>query len=187
MMMMSNEFSAMPLSPAGRGARIVAVRGAYGRNRRSRLPHPTETTPSSHDHHYRIFDQRLERVEQHGAERAVNGAMVGGEPDRHHVRSLDLAVAHDRALLSGSDRENGRVRWIDNGVEFLDPIHAEVRYRASAALIFLRCQLAGTRAGGKVLHLVGNDGERFLLGMAQDRRDQSARYRHGDADVGMLV
>src|SRR5262249_38550881 len=103
-----------------------------------------------------------------------------------HVRSLDLAVAHDRALLSGSDRENGRVRRIDNGVEFLDPIHAEVRYRAGAALIFVRRQLASTRAGGKVLHLVGNDGERFLRGRATARRDPPARYRPGAADVGML-
>src|SRR5665647_1211494 len=43
------------------------------------------------------------------------------------------------------------------------------------------------RAGGVVLHRVGNRRERLALGLAHDRRDQPARDRHRDADVGMLV
>src|SRR5262249_13095445 len=57
----------------------------------------------------------------------------------------------------------GGVRRIDDGVEFLDPVHAEVRHRAGPALIFMRRQLARTRTRGKILHLVGDDGKRLLL------------------------
>src|SRR5215216_5406520 len=43
------------------------------------------------------------------------------------------------------------------------------------------------RARGEVLHLAGDGGQRLALGLADDRRDQAARHRHRDADVGMLV
>src|SRR5215831_19217402 len=100
---------------------------------------------------------------------------------------FDLAVAYDCALLPGADRKNGGVRRIDDGIEFLDPVHAEVGYRAGPTLIFMWRQLARARTRGKILHLVGDDGKRFLLRLAHHRRDQPAGYRDCDPDVETLV
>src|SRR4029453_11352141 len=98
-----------------------------------------------------ILDQGLERAEKLGPERTVDRAMVGSETDRHDMRRLDLAVAHDRALLRGADREDSRVRRIDDGIELLDPVHAEIRDRAGAALIFLRLEFSCPRPCGEIL------------------------------------
>ena len=40
---------------------------------------------------------------------------------------------------------------------------------------------------GHVLHLVGDHRQRLVVGMADDRRDQPAGDRDGDADIGMFV
>src|SRR6266487_1253496 len=69
----------------------------------------------SHHHHHGVLDQGLERADELGPERTVDRAVIGGESDRHDMRGFDLAVAHDRALLAGADRENGRMRRIDDG------------------------------------------------------------------------
>src|SRR5262245_60109048 len=89
----------------------------------------------SHHHHHGVLDQGLERAAELRTERTVDRPVIGGEPDRHDMRGLDLAIAHDRALLAGADRENGRVGWIDDGVEFLDAVHPEIGDRAAPALI----------------------------------------------------
>ncbi len=57
-----------------------------------------------------------------------------------------------------------------------------------AALIFGRLEFALPCARAAIiLHLVGDDRERLQVRLANDRRDQSAGNRHGDADIGMLV
>ena len=79
------------------------------------------------------------------------------------------------------------MRRVDDRGEILDAVHAEVRHRGGAALVFLRLELPRARARGEILHLVGDDRERLALGLAHDRRDQPARHRHRDTDIGMLV
>ena len=60
-----------------------------------------------------------------------------------------IAIAHDRALLAGADRQNGRLRRIDHGGEILDAVHAEIGHRRGAALIFVRLELAVAGAAAK--------------------------------------
>ena len=79
------------------------------------------------------------------------------------------------------------MRRIDHGGEILDAVHAEVGDRGGAALIFLRLEFARPGSRREILHLARNRRQRFGLGLADNRRNQSARHRHGDADVGMLV
>ncbi len=79
------------------------------------------------------------------------------------------------------------MRRVDDGGEVLDAVHAEVRHRARAALIFLGLELARPRAGRVVLHLIGNGGQRLRLGVTHHRRDQPARDRDRDPDVGAVM
>src|SRR5579863_3358467 len=118
-----------------------------GRTENSISPDDTMASPvwsrrTLHQHHYRVLDQRLEGADQHGAERAVDSAVVAAHGHAHDLRGDDLAVAHHRALLAGADRKNGGVRRIDHRGEILNPVHAEVRHRRSAALIVVRFELA---------------------------------------------
>src|SRR6266550_4301451 len=59
------------------------------------------------------------------------------------------------------------------------PLRAIARSSAAPTERMLAC--------GGILHLIGDDRERFLLRVAHDWRDQPARYGHRNADIGMLV
>ena len=78
------------------------------------------------------------------------------------------------------------MRRVDDRRELAHAVHAEVGDRRRAALIFGGLELLRARARGQLLHLVGDRGQRLLLGVADHRRDQAAVDRHRDADVGML-
>ena len=57
------------------------------------------------------------------------------------LHRLQRARLDDGPRLAGSDRQDGGVRWVDDGGEVLDAEHAEVGHRGGAALVFLRLQL----------------------------------------------
>src|ERR1700694_5147911 len=80
----------------------------------------------SNHHEYRVLDQGPERAEELGAERAIDGAVIGRKRDRHHPLRFDLAVAHDRTFLAGADREHGGMRRVDDRGEILDAVHPEI-------------------------------------------------------------
>src|SRR5262245_16954116 len=129
----------------------------------------------SHHHQYRVLDQALERADELGAKRTINGPVIGGQRHGHQHRGFDPAAAHHRPLLAGADRQDGRVRRVDDGGEILDAVHAEVRHGGGAALILLGLELARPRPRREILHLVGDGGERFRLGATDHRRNQAAR------------
>ena len=79
------------------------------------------------------------------------------------------------------------MRRIDHRGELLDAVHAEIGDRRRAALVFLGLEPARPGAGGVVLHLPRDRGERLRLGLADHRRDQPAGNGDGDADVGVFV
>src|SRR5580704_4590777 len=97
-----------------------------------------------HQHHHRVLDQRLERADQDCAERAIHRAMIARHGHAHDVGGFDLAVAYHGALLAGADGEDGRLRRIDHRGEILDAVHAEVRHRGGAALVFVRLEFSRT-------------------------------------------
>ena len=77
----------------------------------------------------------------------------------------------DKALDAGACCQNCGVRWIDDGCEFLDTEHAEVRNGTGAALIVRRQELAGPDLGGKLFQFNGDGAQLFGLGVAQNRRE----------------
>src|SRR5215510_15522461 len=69
----------------------------------------------SHQHCHWIFDQASERGKELGPERAVDHTMIAGERHRHHAREADTAIRGlDRLPPCRADRQNGRMRWIDD-------------------------------------------------------------------------
>src|SRR5262245_29203981 len=89
-------------------------------------------------HHQRgFFDEHLERLEQLGAQRAVDGAVIDRERAHHLGPDLDLVADNDGFLLTRTHRQDGRVRRIDDGGDILDAEHAEIGDGRGAALIFL--------------------------------------------------
>ena len=84
----------------------------------------------------------LEGRQQLGAERAVDHAMIAGERHRHDAGEGDAAVRGlDRLPTRGADRQDGRLRRIDDGGELAHAVHAEIGDRRRAALIFARREL----------------------------------------------
>jgi hypothetical protein len=50
------------------------------------------------------FHQRLEGLEEAGADGAVDHPVVAGQGDGHHRRDRQLIATDDRALLAGAHR-----------------------------------------------------------------------------------
>ena len=91
--------------------------------------------------------KRLNAASSSAPKRAVHHAVIAGERHAHHADERDAAVlCLDRLPARGADRQNGRLRRIDDGGKFAHPVHAEIGDRGRAALIFLRRELPGARA-----------------------------------------
>ena len=75
--------------------------------------------------------------------------MVEAAGGAHHGRNRQRVVDHIGALLAGTDCHDHRLRRIDDGGEMLDAHHAHIGDGGSAALIFMRLQLAVLGFGSK--------------------------------------
>ncbi|MND56063.1 hypothetical protein D3C80_471590 [compost metagenome] len=77
--------------------------------------------------------------------------------------------------------------WVDDRCKVLHAKHAEVGHRGRTTLIFIRLELAITRTLGKVLHLIGDSGQRFGFRLTHNWRNQTARDGDSNADIRTLV
>ena len=68
--------------------------------------------------------------------------MIDRQRHRHDRADLDRPVPGDRRVDGGADRENRRLRRVQDGHELLDPEHAEVRDRERAVLEVRALELA---------------------------------------------
>ncbi len=102
---------------------------------------------------------------------------------RHHRPDKELAAAGDRPVLGGADRQDRRLRRVEDRHELLDPEHAEVRDRERPVVEIALLEPAVARPaydlgpGGRELR------QRQALGRADDRHDEPLRRGHRDADV----
>lgn len=85
--------------------------------------------------------------------------------------------------MSTADREDARLRWVDDCTEVGDVEHAQVGNGEGSALEFLWLQLSVTRFGCERLHVVRNRFDAFAVGTEDDRRDQSVVGGDGDGNV----
>src|SRR3546814_17711087 len=81
--------------------------------------------------------------------------MIEAAGGAHHRRHAKRVVDDMWPLLARADREDHRLGRIDDGVELLDAVHAQVGDGRRAALIFMGLQLAVPRPGGTVLRPEG--------------------------------
>src|SRR5260221_3569949 len=95
-----------------------------------------DSCAAASDHQaYRMLDEMPKGRKQLGAKYAVDDAVIARQRDRHLADEAHPAVRGlDRPARGGSDRENCRVRRIDDGGEFPDAMHPEIRDRRDAAL-----------------------------------------------------
>src|SRR5204863_5109709 len=114
----------------------------------------------------RLLDQVLQAGEKAGGGGAVDGPVVDGQGERHGGGDGDLVVAHDRLADGFADGEDGGLRRVDDGGELADAGHGEDADGVGAAGQFVRGELAGPRAGGEVVRLAGDLGERLAAGVA---------------------
>src|SRR5687767_11752593 len=89
------------------------------------------------------LEQPLERLEELGRVGAVNHAMVGRESHAAALAGHDLAVDDDRLVKDRPDGQDRRLWRVDDRVELLDAVHAQVGDRERAALVVLDLELAG--------------------------------------------
>src|SRR5262245_29205886 len=93
----------------------------------SSLPFAMAGHDVSYQHGDRLLDVSLERGEELATEGAVDHAVIAGERHRHDADEGDAAVrALDRLAARGSDREDGRLRRIDDRGELSHSVHAEI-------------------------------------------------------------
>ncbi len=137
-------------------------------------------------HRDRPLDQALECGKKLGAERAVDHTVIARQCHRHDADEGDgAAFALHRLPPRRPDRQDGGLRRIDDGGKLPHAVHAEIGDRGRAALIFRGGELLRAGARSHLLHLVGDDGQRLSLGLADHRRDQPALDRNRNPDVGM--
>src|SRR5829696_778564 len=97
------------------------------------------------DEHEGILDQPPERLEEPGADGAVDDAVVAAHRHAHALADDGGAVLDDRPVLRGADGEDGRLRRVDDGRELVDAEHAKVRDRERGAGVLLGLELALAR------------------------------------------
>src|SRR5262249_36101980 len=103
------------------------------------------------------------------------------------AREGDAAVfLFDRLPPRGADRQDRRLRRIDDGGKFAHAVHAEIGDGGGTALVFIRLEPSGARARRHLLHLVRDRRQRLYLRARDERRDQAAVDRDRDGDVATL-
>src|SRR6516162_9885616 len=111
----------------------------------------------SHEHRHGLLHKPFECRQQLGPERAVDHAVIAGKRHRHHAgESNSAALRLHRLPARGADREDRRLWRIDDRGKLAHIVHAEIRDRRRAALVFVGLELLCARAGRQVLHFVSD-------------------------------
>src|SRR5882762_3835472 len=129
----------------------------------------------------------LDEGEKLARHHAVDDAMVEAQAHVHHVPHRDAVADDDGATddrLGGEDR---RLRLIDDRLAGDRPRRARVVERERAALHIVRLQLFVARALDEVIEGAYELGEASLVGVLENRDDQSIWDRDRDAHVDIAL
>src|SRR5581483_12474052 len=97
-----------------------------------------------------VLEPALDVREEAGPARAVDGPVVARERRAHRVTDRERALAHDRPRLDRPDREDARLRRVDDRGEALDAEHPEVRDAEGGAREVVARERAALRALAEV-------------------------------------
>ena len=110
--------------------------------------------------------------------------MVGGEGERERLADHDLAVLHHRLGDRGADTEDGSVGRVNDREEFGDAHHAEVGHAEGAASELVGFELLVLGQFAQRFGFAADLEDRLVVGVFDDRGDQSVGQSHGEGDVG---
>src|SRR5659263_514009 len=117
----------------------------------------------------RVLEQFLELLHEAACLRAVGHTMVHRQRGFYKRGNPDLAGHSNRAPGHGAHRKDGRLRWVDDGDEFVDIEHPQIRNGERAAPEVVGTQLVRARALGQGPGLGRNLFQGFFVGVADDR------------------
>src|SRR3990172_5543703 len=83
---------------------------------------------------------------------------------------VSAAWVFDRVAARGADREDARLRRVDNRRELANAVHAKIGDGRCAALVFVRLKRPVPRSAGEYLQLIRDGREGLQLGRRDDRR-----------------
>src|SRR2546430_13762894 len=113
--------------------------------------------------------------------------MVAGQGQHHGRLDGGLTVEGDDAVGDAADGEDGGLRRIDDGVEGIHTVHAEVADGEAGALDVGRAQLAGLGAAHQVLAAGRELGEAQGVGAGGDGGDEGVVDGGGPAEIDVGV
>src|SRR4030081_1010325 len=92
-----------------------------------------------------------------------------------------LPLLDHELVVTGPDRDDPRLWWIDDRRELIDPEHAEVAHRERRAGELLRLELPLARALGQLLRLARDLAQALSIGVPDGGDDQPLvrGHRHG--------
>src|SRR6266536_1871905 len=178
---------ALPASPSGppRPGRSPRNPACPYRRRGRRRDRGRGTRPGPGSQHQAVLLQEgLDRPEEVRSRRAVQRAVVAGQRQGHQRTGLEARLRGHGFGLDCPDREDRRLRRVEDGNEPLDAEHAEVRDREGAAVEIFLAELARARACDDVCPGCGQLGDRQALGLVDHGDDEAGVDRDRDADVG---
>ena len=103
-----------------------------------------------------MLDQVCKSSKKAPAVGTVNGTVVAAEREVNDRNSAQRSIVVDRFWVRGANRQDRALRWIDDCVELLDAVAAQVRDRETAAGIFFGLEVSPARAFGKRPHSRAN-------------------------------
>src|SRR3954465_1842777 len=136
----------------------------------------------------RLLEQLAHAGQELGAVRSVEDAVVAHERDRHRVARGDAAaIVNHRAFLERADREDRRLRRVDDGREAVDPVHPQVRDGERAARQLGGRDLAVADLADQLARLAGDLAGGLLVGVEDVRPHKLFRRGPGPATVAAGV
>src|ERR1700730_8393300 len=118
---------------------------------------------------------------------AVHHAVIIAQRNVTHGTDGDGVVDHHRPLFDHAEAENPDVGLADYRETEETAENAGIGDGESAFLHFVRLELFGACALGKIIQITLDPENIFLVGVFDDGDDQSPIERDGNADVDFLV
>ena len=110
--------------------------------------------------------------------------MVAAHADPEAVSDGQLSCAVDDGFFhNGSDRKNGGLWRIDDGVEGIDAVGAEIGNRQGAMGELIGFEFVFLGSFGEIFDGGADFGEGFLLGVADDGSDEAVVDGDGHTEI----
>src|SRR5690242_10623760 len=104
---------------------------------------------------------------------AIDSPVIECQAQRHHMPPLGFPSDAHELLVQTPNAENGNFRWVDDGRECVDSIHAQVGHTEGAAHDLFTCEGTLTRTQGKSRCLLRDFPQRLAISITHYRYDQA--------------